>query len=407
MSKSKGNGLDPLDFIDGVDLESLVAKRTSNLTQPKMAQRIEKQTRKDFPEGIGAYGTDALRFTFCALATNGRDVRFDSNKIEGYRNFCNKLWNASKFVLLNTEGADLTQAVDSETLSPADRWILSRTKRMVEDAKFALETYRFDIFANSIYEFAWHEYCDWYLELTKSLLWNKEIDPELKKATQRTLLEVLETLLRATHPVMPFITETLWQQVAPRLGIIANASSSSAETLMLQRYPEPSEINSDPNAEAQIEWLKAVITSIRNIRGEANIKPSKEISVLLQGGTSDDRIRAEEGKEMLKRLATIADIQWLDDRTEPPANALSLVGELKVMVPLAGLIDIAAEQTRISKEVERIRGEIQRIEKKLSNESFVAKAPAEVVEKERLRAAEFNASLETLSAQIKQLAALR
>tara|TARA_B110000971_G_scaffold221676_1_gene269840 strand:+ start:61 stop:1374 length:1314 start_codon:yes stop_codon:yes gene_type:complete len=406
MSKSKGNGLDPLDFIDGIGLEELVTKRTSNLTQPKMAKRIEKQTRKDFPEGVAAYGTDALRFTFCALATTGRDVRFDTNRIEGYRNFCNKLWNASKFVLMNTEDVDLTEAVDEATLSSTDRWILSKTRRMVEDAKFALETYRFDIFASSIYEFAWHEYCDWYLELTKSLLWNEEIDPSLKKATQRTLLEVLEILLRTAHPVMPFITETLWQQIAPRLGLI-DASANALETsIMLQSYPDPEKIINDPAAEAQIEWLKAVITGIRNIRGEANIKPSKEITLLLQGGSTADRIGATEGSEMLMRLANVAEITWLKDGDTPPANALSLVGELKVMVPLAGLIDIAAEQARINKEVERIRGEIERIDKKLSNESFVAKAPSEVVDKERARAVEFAATLETLSEQMEQLASL-
>ena len=208
MSKTKGNGLDPLDFIDGIDLEALVAKRTSNLTQPKMAQRIEKQTRKDFPEGIAAYGTDALRFTFAALATTGRDVRFDTNRIEGYRNFCNKLWNASKFVLMNTEDVDLSLA---SAPSAVDQWILSKSARMIQDARFALDTYRFDIYANTVYEFVWHEYCDWYLELSKPLLWNKDADPATRVAAQRTLLQVLEVLLRTAHPVMPFITETLWQ----------------------------------------------------------------------------------------------------------------------------------------------------------------------------------------------------
>jgi|TARA_B110000971_G_scaffold221397_1_gene268357 valyl-tRNA synthetase len=277
---------------------------------------------------------------------------------------------------------------------------------MVEDAKFALETYRFDIFASSIYEFAWHEYCDWYLELTKSLLWNEEIDPALKKATQRTLLEVLELLLRTAHPVMPFITETLWQQIAPRLGLIEASANTVETSIMLQSYPDPEKIINDPAAEEQIEWLKAIITGIRNIRGEANIKPSKEITLLLQGGSAADRIGATEGSEMLMRLANVAEITWLQDGDIPPANALSLVGELKVMVPLAGLIDIVAEQARINKEVERIRGEIERIDKKLSNESFVAKAPTEVVEKERARAAEFRATLITLSEQMEQLASL-
>ena len=398
MSKTKGNGLDPLDFIDGIDLDALVNKRTSNLTQPKMAARIEKQTRKDFPEGIAAYGTDALRFTFAALATTGRDVRFDVNRIEGYRNFCNKLWNASKFVLMNTEDADLSLAGEP---SAVDRWILSKTARMVQDARFALDTYRFDIYANTVYEFAWHEYCDWYLELSKPLLWNKDADPAQRSATQRTLLQVLEVLLRTAHPVMPFITETLWQQVAQRLGLI---SASAPASIMLQSFPASTDLATDDAAEAQTEWLKAVITGIRTIRGEANIKPTQEIPLLLQGGGANDRENAIQAESMLARLANVTSIQWLDADQEPPLNALSLVGDLKVMVPLAGLIDVAAEQTRINKEVGKAQQELEKIEKKLGNEAFVAKAPEAVVAKERDRAAELQATLTTLENQIQALA---
>ena len=398
MSKTKGNGLDPLDFIDGIDLDALVNKRTSNLTQPKMAARIEKQTRKDFPEGIAAYGTDALRFTFAALATTGRDVRFDVNRIEGYRNFCNKLWNASKFVLMNTEDADLSLAGEP---SAVDRWILSKTARMVQDARFALDTYRFDIYANTVYEFAWHEYCDWYLELSKPLLWNKDADPAQRSATQRTLLQVLEVLLRTAHPVMPFITETLWQQVAQRLGLI---SASAPASIMLQSFTASTDLATDDAAEAQTEWLKAVITGIRTIRGEANIKPSQEIPLLLQGGGANDRENAIQAESMLARLANVTSIQWLDADQEPPLNALSLVGDLKVMVPLAGLIDVAAEQTRINKEVGKAQQELEKIEKKLGNEAFVAKAPEAVVAKERDRAAELQATLTTLENQIQALA---
>ncbi len=398
MSKTKGNGLDPLDFIDGIDLDALVSKRTSNLTQPKMAARIEKQTRKDFPEGIAAYGTDALRFTFAALATTGRDVRFDVNRIEGYRNFCNKLWNASKFVLMNTEDADLSLAGES---SAVDRWILSKTARMVQDARFALDTYRFDIYANTVYEFAWHEYCDWYLELSKPLLWNQDADPAQRSATQRTLLQVLEVLLRTAHPVMPFITETLWQRVAQRLGLI---SASAPASIMLQSFPASADLTTDDAAEAQTEWLKAVITGIRTIRGEANIKPSQEIPLLLQGGGANDRENAVQAESMLARLANVTGIQWLDADQEPPLNALSLVGDLKVMVPLAGLIDVAAEQARINKEVGKAQQELEKIEKKLGNEAFVAKAPEAVVAKERDRAAELQATLTTLENQIQALA---
>ena len=398
MSKTKGNGLDPLDFIDGIDLEGLVAKRTSNLTQPKMAARIEKQTRKDFPEGIAAYGTDALRFTFAALATTGRDVRFDTNRIEGYRNFCNKLWNASKFVLMNTEELDLTIEPASGAV---DQWVISKSHRMIKDARYALETYRFDIYANTVYEFAWHEYCDWYLELSKPLLWNQDADPAARAATQRTLLQVLEVLLRTAHPVMPFITETLWQQVATRLGQIQNGEAAS---IMLQTFPVPQDMPANENAENQIEWLKAVITGIRTIRGEANIKPSQDIPLLLQGGNAADKDNATQAENMLGRLANVTSIEWLSDDEKAPLNALSLVGDLKVMVPLAGLIDLEAERGRIGKEVDKARQELEKIDKKLSNEAFVAKAPAAVVNKDRERAAELQTTLQTLQKQIEALA---
>ena len=398
MSKTKGNGLDPLDFIDGIDLEGLVAKRTSNLTQPKMAARIEKQTRKDFPEGIAAYGTDALRFTFAALATTGRDVRFDTNRIEGYRNFCNKLWNASKFVLMNTEELDLTI---EPTSGAVDQWIISKSHRMITDARYALETYRFDIYANTVYEFAWHEYCDWYLELSKPLLWNQDADPAARAATQRTLLQVLEVLLRTAHPVMPFITETLWQQVATRLGQIQNGEAAS---IMLQTFPVPQDMPANENAENQIEWLKAVITGIRTIRGETNIKPSQDIPLLLQGGNTADKDNATQAENMLGRLANVTSIEWLSDGEKAPLNALSLVGDLKVMVPLAGLIDLEAERGRIGKEVDKAQQELEKIDKKLSNEAFVAKAPAAVVNKDRERAAELQTTLQTLQKQIEALA---
>ena len=398
MSKTKGNGLDPLDFIDGIDLEGLVAKRTSNLTQPKMAARIEKQTRKDFPEGIAAYGTDALRFTFAALATTGRDVRFDTNRIEGYRNFCNKLWNASKFVLMNTEELDVTI---EPTPGAVDQWVVSKCHRMITDARYALETYRFDIYANTVYEFAWHEYCDWYLELSKPLLWNKDGDPAARAATQRTLLQVLEVLLRTAHPVMPFITETLWQQVATRLGLIQDGEAAS---IMLQTFPVAQDMPTNESAESQIEWLKAVITGIRTIRGEANIKPSQDIPLLLQDGSGADKDNAAQAENMLRRLANVTSIEWLDDGAQAPLNALSLVGDLKVMVPLAGLIDLDAERGRIGKEVDKAQQELEKIDKKLSNEAFVAKAPEAVVNKDRERAAELQTTLQTLQKQIAALA---
>ena len=395
MSKTKGNGLDPLDFIDGIDTESLVAKRTANLTQPKMASRIEKLTRKDFPEGIAAYGTDALRFTFCALATTGRDVRFDVSRVDGYRNFCNKLWNASKFVLMNAADDDLlnTAAPSNQVI---DRWIISKARQLITDCEFALATYRFDLCANAIYEFVWHEYCDWYLELSKSVLWDDDISTAQKTATRRTLLQVLEALLRISHPIMPFITATLWQRVAPKLG-------SSGASIMTQSYPMAADYPADDDAEQQIEWLKAVITALRNIRGEASIKPSQVITVLLQNGSAADRIQAQNSSEMLKRLAKLTSIEWLEADREAPPNALALVGDLKVMVPLAGLIDIAAERARLAKEVARSESDLQKLNGKLSNAAFVSKAPAAVVEKERQKATELESTLRTLAEQLQQL----
>ncbi len=396
MSKSKGNGLDPLDFIDGIELDDLVEKRTGNLMQQQLAPRIEKATRKDFPDGIPAYGTDALRFTFCALATTGRDVRFDLNRIDGYRNFCNKLWNAARFVLANTEDVDLAANAQRSAI---DDWIVSKFTHLIEAAELALATYRFDMYANAIYEFAWHEYCDWYLELAKPRLWDESLSAEERLGTQRTLLEVLESLLRLAHPAIPFITETIWQEVAPRLG-------RSAETIMVLDYPSPNDFVATPGAEAQVDWMKGVITAVRTIRGEANIKPSQDVALLLQGGGSADRSHAEESDAMLKRLANVSEISWLGDSEEAPPHALALVGDLRVMVPLAGLIDVEAERTRLQKEVDKAKQELKRIEGKLGNENFVAKAPADVVAKERDKAEDLSSRIEALEDQLDKLADL-
>ncbi len=393
MSKTKGNGLDPLDFIEGIDLETLVGKRTTNLTQPQMAPAIEKGTRKDFPDGISAYGTDALRFTFCAMATLGRDVRFDVKRIEGYRNFCNKLWNATRFVLQNTEGQDLTGPAQK---SLADRWILSRLRATLEACQLAVDTYRFDLLASALYEFAWHEYCDWYVEITKPLLWSDEVSAEELTGTRRTLLEALEILLRAAHPVMPFITETLWREVAPQLG-------KHSASLMIESYPTAEDLAEDSEAEAAVEWLKGVVVGVRNIRGEANIKPSQAVPLLLQGGGDADRTLAATTDALLRRLAKLDEIQWLDDDAEPPANALALVGELKVMIPLAGLIDVAAEKERLGKELDKLAGEIRRLEGKLGNDKFVANAPADVVQKERDKLADAVTRRDTMAAQLDAL----
>ena len=393
MSKTKGNGLDPLDFIDGIDLEGLVAKRTSNLTQPKMAAGIEKKTRKEFPNGIPSYGTDALRFTFCALATTGRDVKFDLNRVEGYHYFCNKLWNATKFVLMNTENLDARDVGDHAEI---DRWIRTRFNQLLKDVAFALETYRFDVYANALYEFAWHEYCDWYLEFAKSRLWDDAVTERDKNATRLNLLQILEGLLRATHPVMPFITEQLWQEVVPRLA-------GSHATIINQDFPKQDDFPPDHAAFSQVEWLKKVITSIRNIRGEANIKPNRAVSLIFQGGDDEDRLLASKSGGMLQRLANIEGYTWLDAAQTPPPNALAIVEDLKIMVPLAGLIDVAAERARIEKDIAKSRQELERIEKKLSNDGFVSKAPADVVAKERGKADALQGRLSTLAKQLEDL----
>jgi valyl-tRNA synthetase len=394
MSKTKGNGLDPLDLIDGISLDALVEKRTANLTQPQLAPQIEKATRRDFPDGIPSYGTDALRFTFCALASTGRDVRFDLHRIEGYRNFCNKLWNATRFVLMNCQAVELEGPAE---LSLADRWILSRTHHLLADSQRAIETFRFDLYASSVYEFVWHEYCDWYLELTKPLLWNEQADPALLRGTRRTLLGVLEILLRAAHPMIPFITESIWREVAPLLG-------NHDDTVMLQPFPEPADVPADPEADAAIGWLKDVILGIRNIRGEANIKPGQPVSILFQGGNEGDRKLATVTEDLFKRLGKVEEITWLGADAQVPPNALALVGNLKVMVPLAGLIDLDAEKARLGKEIAKKETELSRLEGKLRNPNFVEKAPAEVVAKESQKREEAAAALAMLQDQLRSIA---
>ena len=393
MSKSKGNGLDPLDLIDGIELEALVQKRTSGMMQPQLAKKIEKATRRDFPEGIPAFGTDALRFTFCALASTGRDVRFDLARISGYRNFCNKLWNAASYVLSNTESGEL----DRGELSLADRWIRSRLQGLIDEVHFAFETFRFDVMAQKLYDFTWHEYCDWYLELTKPVL--REGTPEAQAAARRTLLEVLETLLRLMHPIIPFLTETLWRTVAPRLGL-------PGPTLMTAPYPQRDGDAVNHDAEAELTWLKAMIEGLRTIRGEMNLTGKVKLPVLLADGSAEDDVRAARNAVLLKQLAGLEGIERLPEGTEPPPAALALVGSLKVLVPLAGLIDPAAERARLEKAVEKRQGECQRIEGKLGNERFVSGAPAEVVEKEREKLTAAQDALGKLQAQLEALAQL-
>ncbi|WP_426159260.1 valine--tRNA ligase [Pseudomonas sp. TSRC2-2] len=397
MSKSKGNVLDPLDIIDGIDLESLVQKRTSGLMQPKLAKKIEKQTREEFANGIESYGTDALRFTFCSLASTGRDIKFDMGRVEGYRNFCNKIWNAARYVL--DKGEDCGQNGEAYELSLADRWIISQLQRTEAEVTRQLDQFRFDLAAQALYEFIWNQYCDWYLELSKPVLWDENAPVERQRGTRRTLVRVLEVALRLAHPFMPFITEEIWQRIAPLAGI-------QGKTIMLQPWPVANEERIDPAAENDIEWLKELMLGTRNIRGEMNIGPGKPLPIYLKNVSAEDQRRLTENEALLKKLARLESITVLAAGEEAPLSATALVGEMEVLVPMAGLIDKAAELARLDKEILRLQGEVQRVGGKLSNAGFVDKAPAEVIEKERAKLAEAEQALGKLAEQHARIASL-
>ena len=436
MSKSKGNILDPLDIIDGIALDDLVAKRTTGLMQPKMIEKIEKATRKEFPDGIPAFGADALRFTMAALAGPGRDIKFDLARCEGYKNFCNKLWNATRFVLMNTEGFALpspsggrgreapdedaisrhtTKAVASvesapssapsehllpkgeglKALTDAEKWILSRLAKVAAEAESHFAGYRFDLLAQALYEFAWNEFCDWFVELAKPALAGE--DAAAADSTRHTLLYALESLLRLLHPLIPFVTEELWRQVAPRLGI-------DDSTVSLQRYPQAADFAGAgfdsldlARAEADVEWLKAMVSGLRRIRSELGVSPAKAVTLLLQGGNSDDVARVTRFGPQLRFLARIERIDSIAG--DPPPAAAGIVGELRLFVPLEGLVDLDAERTRLDKELKRVETEKAKSENKLASETFVRNAPPAVVEQERQRLAEWTAQREALAAQ--------
>lgn len=397
MSKSKGNVLDPLDIIDGIDLETLVQKRTSGLMQPKLAKKIEKATREEFANGIESYGTDALRFTFCSLASTGRDIKFDMGRVEGYRNFCNKIWNAARYVL--DKGEDCGQNGEAYELSLADRWIISQLQRTEAEVTRQLDQFRFDLAAQALYEFIWNQYCDWYLELSKPVLWDENAPVERQRGTRRTLVRVLEVALRLAHPFMPFITEEIWQRIAPLAGI-------QGKTIMLQPWPVANEERIDPAAENDIEWLKELMLGTRNIRGEMNIGPGKPLPIFLKNVSAEDQRRLTENEALLKKLARLESITVLAAGEEAPLSATALVGEMEVLVPMAGLIDKGAELARLDKEILRLQGEVQRVGGKLSNAGFVDKAPAEVIEKERAKLAEAEQALGKLAEQHARIASL-
>jgi valyl-tRNA synthetase len=399
MSKSKGNVLDPLDMIDGISLPDLLEKRTGNMMQPQLAEKIGKRTEAQFPEGISAHGTDALRFTLAALASTGRDINWDMKRLEGYRNFCNKLWNAARYVLMNTEGEDCGQTGNAVELSLADRWIISELQHTEEVLTKHLDEYRFDLAAQTLYDFVWNQYCDWYLELSKPVLWDDAASEEAKRGTRRTLVRVLETILRLSHPIMPFISEEIWHQIKELAGV-------EGETLMLQAFPIANTDRIDTQAEADIEWLKGVITAVRNIRGEMKISPSTDLDLLFSNGSEEDQRRLNANATFLKKLAKLQSITWLNADDEKPMSATQLVGSMEVLVPMAGLIDKESELARLQKEIDRLQGEVDRVEKKLGNEKFVANAPEAVVAKERAKADDALKAKTQLQEQYRNIEAL-
>lgn len=399
MSKSKGNVLDPIDLIDGISLDDLVAKRTYGLMQPAMAQKIEKATRKEFPEGIPSYGTDALRFTFCSVASYTREIRFDTNRLGGYRNFSNKLWNASRYVMMNTEGQDTGIENTNMILSLPDRWIIARLQKTIEDAHAALAQYRFDLFAQTLYDFTWNEFCDWYLELSKPILTSSDSTPDMLRGTRHTLVSVLETLLRLLHPIMPYVTEEIWQRIAPLAGI-------KGATIMLQAYPQVDKKHIDEKAVAELEWLKNVIIAIRTIRSEMNIAPGKPLPILLRKGSQADRDYYEQHKHLLFALAKLESVDWLADSETPPQSATAFVGELEIFIPMAGFINKEEETARLHREIAKLQKDLSVISNKLQNPQFVDKAPADVVAKERGKQEDIQSTLTKLEVQLAQLLAL-
>ena len=428
MSKSKGNVLDPLDLIDGIDLETLVAKRTAGLMQPQMAKKIEQNTRKDFPNGIPAYGTDALRFTFANLATQGRDIKFDLGRIDGYRNFCNKLWNAARYVLMNTEGQDCGFGIPSPQskglplpsvgegtrergkleFNEFDHWIIARLNATITEVEKSFKEYRFDLAAQAIYSFVWHEYCDWYLELSKVVLQDPNASADAKRGTRHTLVNVLETLLRVLHPLMPFISEEIWQRVAPLASSYPSPSGRGAgvrATIMLQPYPKAATTAAQDLVD-EVEWVKAVIVAARTIRSERDISPAKTLPVFFAEGSEREHDWLKKHQNTIKLLARTESLTWLETGKAAPESAMELVGKLKVLVPLGSLIDKEAELERLKKEIEKYTKELEKARGKLANQDFVARAPEAVVEQEKARVQQFEQALTKLQTQHAQVASL-
>ena len=389
MSKSKGNTLDPLDIIDGIDLKDLIDKRTEGLMQPRMKERIVKQTKKDFPNGINAYGTDALRLTFCSLASGGRDINFDIKRVEGYRNFCNKLWNASRFINLNIDNFGISEKRSS---SIVDDWIDFKFNETVKKVNKAFEEFRFDLVTKAIYEFIWYELCDWFIELNKIDLNQDEIT---KAEINRSMVDVLEKTLRLAHPIMPFITEDIWQQ-------LKKYHCSDLESITISAYPSVNNGLSESGYK-RIEWLKDVVTGIRNIRGELNLKPSTQISCIFENGTENEKSSLEDVESYVKRLSGLKAIKWADPQDESPPASIFTRENLKVLIPLEGLIDAEKESERLIKKIAKISKEKDMLASKLSNKKFTENAPKELVSSQKERLSVLATELDNLRAQISEL----
>ncbi|WP_323842034.1 MULTISPECIES: valine--tRNA ligase [unclassified Moraxella] len=390
MSKSKGNVLDPIDLIDGIDLESLIGKRTTGLMNPKDADKIKKATQKEFPDGINSYGTDALRFTFCALANTGRDIKFDLKRIEGYRNFCNKIYNATRFVLMNVDAKQIHQTAKPNLWELPEQWIMSRLQKCEQAVKLAFETYRLDLASNAIYEFIWNEYCDWYVELAKPVLNDPDVSDERHAQVRFVLLSVLETALRLVHPIMPFISEELWQTIAP---MINRAKENSEDSIMLAPYPIADESYINETAENDMNWLQSLIGAVRNIRGEMNLGNSVKLPVLLQNLHEDEKAQIQRIEPLFKALAKVQSVAFLGDNDKAPLSSSSVIGQTVVYVPMKGLIDPKVELNRLNKELDKLTKQYEQINSKLANEAFVAKAPANVVEAEKAKRLELEGQI--------------
>ncbi len=401
MSKSKGNTLDPLDLIDGIALPPLLEKSTKSLLLPQVREKVEKRIRKDYPDGIPSIGADALRFTFAALASYSRTINFDIKRAEGYKAFCNKLWNAARFVLMNVADGDIA-APASAPATEAERWILTRLGQTLGEVERHFASYRFDHLAQALYEFVWNEFCDWFLELSKPALGGD--DAAAAASTRRTLLVVLESVLRALHPIIPFITEEIWQELPAAARSATASTSASPNALILEcSYPRAADYAGDEAASAEIEWFKNVLSGIRRIRSEMNISPAKTIPLLLADGDAGDRARMAKFAAQVRFLARVEPPQWIDPGTDEPAAAAAVVGALRVLIPLAGLIDLGAEKARLTKEISRIETEIKKCEGKLNNANFVANAPADVVQQERQRITDWTQQIGALREQALKL----